>query len=474
MKFKKILLFVLLSCFAYEAAHASLLSAFKQDVLGIKNGVTKQDLQGSLEEQFLMRSIMPGLKNGVIGCGCAVKNRAWGLDVSPEYGRQVTADNFKSKPNIMLYGDSRFHFMLPQIYGQYWGEYYHNAAFGGSTSGDLKKHFDRCSQRASWNYHFSEADFYPPSPGMDAFGSETRDHLGLLAPVQLENTVGIVLSGGNDINMYKPVLKIFPFLVPLRVNNIVNNLNRVVSYHQAQNTNLIIASQIPLPAGDTRGWFDYETQKIRSKLQQSLALYNRRNVVREVPVENSGDIKMGTGASIILSNLSTGSIGGLSIGVGHLIIGHLLSDSNGDKLWVSNILHRTSLMTLVLVSHQRKTGFIDLWSVYKQPGIDLPVSRNEFYYDNVPGSLNDGIHPSVTGNLAMIATIREYMQAHSLERSRVPEFSTTGDRCQYLDQRHLPSGQPATWTPEPEPLPEANDDLLFLIGACVFTGNCKP
>lgn len=83
-------------------------------------------------------------------------------------------------------------------------------------------------------------------------------------------------------------------------------------------------------------------------------------------------------------------------------------------------------------------------------------------------------HPSVTGNLAMIAAVRTYMQAHDLERSRVPEFVTTGDRCQYLDEIHLPAGQPATWTPEPEPLPEANDDLLLLIGICAWTGNCKP
>lgn len=36
----------------------------------------------------------------------------------------------------------------------------------------------------------------------------------------------------------------------------------------------------------------------------------------------------------------------------------------------------------------------------------------------------------------------------------------------------FPTGQPPNWTPEPPPLPAADDDLLILIGICILIGHC--
>ncbi len=69
--------------------------------------------------------------------------------------------------------------------------------------------------------------------------------------VQLENRVSILLIGGNDYVAYKNVLQAIPWLIPFRHNNVLNNLNRVVSYHQAQNSHVIIQSQLPLTGAVT-------------------------------------------------------------------------------------------------------------------------------------------------------------------------------------------------------------------------------
>lgn len=446
---------------------ASELSKFKDSILGAKNGVEKQDFMDSAMELLVMRHVMPGWHNDRIGCGCSVRNRAidvTGSNSDVEFSREnIGSDALIGKPSIILYGDSRFAYMLDELYKDAWGEFYFNAAVGGSTSGNLKKHFDRCSQRASGNYHFTDSDFYPDSPGMSSLENPPRDHLGVVAPVQLENTMGMILTGGNDINMYKPILKALPFLVPLRIGNIINNLNRVVSYHQAQNANAVVLSQIPLPAGDLRTWEKAHIQKTRSYIYSQLELYNKWNKTEEQEIDGYRKINA---ASNAINYLTASSLGTL------LIADYLTGGANPDHLWVSSILKNVSAMSMVFVSHRRKTGFIDIWSVFQVPGTHYPIARNEFYYDDA-FSLKDGIHPSFTGHLAMIVMVRDYATRHNLERDRVADFRDTGDRCQVIDEIHLPAGQPATWTPEPEPLPEANDDLLLLWTICFATGNCK-
>ncbi|WP_143464663.1 hypothetical protein [Leptonema illini] len=61
------------------------------------------------------------------------------------------------------------------------------------------------------------------------------------------------------------------------------------------------------------------------------------------------------------------------------------------------------------------------------------------------------------------------MDARGWRTNPMPEY---GDRCHYATGVTFPAGQPPNWTPEPPPLPAADDDLLILIGICILTGHC--
>lgn len=476
MQFNKYLVIALMMMVVCSfSLNATSLNQLKTDILhaGGASGLGVKDFRKSFFQMMIMRLAMPGAKNSTIGCGCAVKNRAndlsdgrWeytdgtilqGIEISRQV---VSAGDLKGRTPLILYGDSRLAFILPALYQDSWGMRYYNAAVGGSTSGDLKRHFDRCSQRAGWNYHFHSDHFYPASPGM--VRNVSRDDLGIVSPVQLENTDGFVMSGGNDINLYKPVLKALPFLIPLRINNVVNNLNRVVSYHQAQNAQLHILSQLPLPAGDLRKWHNRDLHKLRGYLQTQMRIFNSYNQINELlPATSKREI-----------NIKRAFVGPQHA-MEFMIVEELLA-GNSEVLWISHILKSMSAMTMKLVAFQRNTGFIDVWHFYQDPSTHYPFAKNNYYYEGggTP-SLNDGIHPSFTGNLVTIHAIRVYANLNNLERDRVEDYRTTGDRCQVLDDRFFPNGQPARWTPEPPPLPEADDDLLGLITLCFIFGDCK-
>lgn len=447
--------------------HALDLEEFKNEIL--KTGTTKGDFRDSHEKHIWSGLSYPRAKNSAIGCGCSLKNRAnqlFGQNDSIEYSQKVSKEDVISKRSIMLYGDSRFQFIWEPVYNEQWGRHYQYAAVGGSTSGDLKRHFDRCSQRAGWNYVFTKSDFFPAAPGMTSLQHPARDDVGILAPVQLENTTGFVITGGNDFNLYKPILKVFPFLIPLRINNIINNLNRLVSYHQAQDSNLVIVSQLPLPSGDDRGAFEFELDRTLHSFRK-LDRFNELNEMSDQSITEKNVLDIQS-SSIYLNSEPYFYAQIYEL---HLA-GGIMSE---DRLWVSYAMKHVSMASMVLVSKKRRTGFVDLWSVFRDPATIFPFAYNEYYFDSMPKpiSLKDGVHPSFTGNLVMISEIRDYAHKNGLERDRAEEFRDTGDRCQVIDENYLISGQPAKWTPEPEPLPEADDGLLGLLTLCFLTGHCK-
>ncbi|TGK87030.1 hypothetical protein EHQ24_05405 [Leptospira noumeaensis] len=118
-------------------------------------------------------------------------------------------------------------FVNPELYfGNNWN-LIGNAAIGGTTSEYFRNHLDRHA-----NYEYSK--FYP-NPYVDGH-------------VNLENRYAVILYGGNDLIRYQIILQTVPFLSIFRQNSVVNNLNRIVSYHQAQGSRVLLISQTPKPS----------------------------------------------------------------------------------------------------------------------------------------------------------------------------------------------------------------------------------
>ncbi len=482
----------------------SILSALKNDIVGSLDGSAgfladlEEDVQNAIYVRFFL---MPDAYQSTLGCGCSLKaKRSPGSGNTRQPRFLSDSSQIVSTPHMVLLGDSRFA-SVEGVGGltAYYGPNYLQAAVGGSTSDDLRDHFNRCGGGAYNVFYPSPPGFtLTPPPGVEY--QPSTDH------IQLENMTGLILTGGNNFEIYKRILQVMPFLIPLRINNALNGMNRVTSYFQAQGGNTVMLSQLPLP-----------TVHYSAPLPILDAFARRANRVQHRNPDSPGQVRSDhevtsgiaglcatTGICFshpdsffyMTANLTdvAGLYYGMDIlnaegifnnGADRLSTGLFKPWSRGrdNKVWLSNILFQLSAATPVFVSSVRRAGFIDLWWAMAEPR-EVAAGRywagNPVMYQPPTGFVGgfpypggDGVHPGAFGHAMMATVIRQYMQATGLEAPPENPLRTTGERCQILPTSVFPVGQPATWTDEPPPLPEVDDNTLILIGICLSTGHCQ-
>lgn len=122
----------------------------------------------------------------------------------------------KDKHYVALLGDSLTHFG-----GSFWDAYYANGKYKvtnlgamGATSDAWREHFDNCEAYRN--------DFLFNSPGVE----KGRMRL---------PTRSLMMIGGNDFHVYKGILQPLWFLIDLRHNNVLNNVERIITHHHKGN-----------------------------------------------------------------------------------------------------------------------------------------------------------------------------------------------------------------------------------------------
>lgn len=122
----------------------------------------------------------------------------------------------KDKHYVALLGDSLTHFG-----GPFWDSYYASGKYKvmnlgamGATSDAWREHFDNCEAHRN--------DFL--------FSSQNIDQGRMRLPPR-----SLMMIGGNDFHIYKGILQPLWFLIDLRHNNVLNNVERIITHHHKGN-----------------------------------------------------------------------------------------------------------------------------------------------------------------------------------------------------------------------------------------------
>ncbi len=478
------------------------LTTFHQDVIRSAKGYdTNEMLLQGVGGWFTYHEIYNGLMTQV-GCGCALK----GGDPTQLYAP------VPEPQDVYLWGDSLtrgIETWIPQgaspleAYNIYYPAFrtqrIRNNAFPGSTSQVLRAHFDRC---AEGNYR----SLYPNPPG-DPGGS---NH------IQLEYSRATLLIGGNDFVQYEQLFRAVPWLTIFRINNVVNNQNRIVTYHQAQGAEIMILSQQPHPSMDYTGWASHVSGLAELERLQSQIRSNYGTTIAALPVAAVGasfvnqclvhttcvgGAAIATGAAVgaavifahgIISH--NASVGAYARGVSNILFGRNLGkqiyiDHYGwvrqDFTWASMQLGPLSLATYALVANARNTRFVNTWAAFADPPSFLAgrwwVGNPALYigpYDLPQGPLGggefgDSVHYNALGHGMLHSTVQSEMVAAGwLNRSR--PVAANGERCFKGAGFTAQTGTPANWTEEPPELPGLTDEQVWLLILCIFLGHCTP
>lgn len=492
---------------AWRSIFASDLTAFHQDVLQSGKGYDKNEmlLQGVMG--WLTYKTVEMRLASEVGCGCSLK----GGDTSQVYSP------VPNPPDIYLWGDSLTEGLkgwvplgAPErdsfdIYYPAFGQTrMQNNAKSGSTSQVLRRHFDSCAAGA-----FNKLYPNPPGPGLP----DPSNH------IQLEFSRATLLIGGNDFVQYEQLLRAVPWLTIFRINNVINNQNRIVTYHQAQGAEIMILSQQPHPSMDYAGWASHITGlgdlgRLQASITNSYgapiaaltAVVAGGSAANHCLVHTtclaagtvSGTVTAGgavTGGilahGIISQNASVGAYtrGLLSMterafgrGFGKSLFNGQYGWSRQDATWASMQLGPLSLATAALVANARNTRFVNSWLPFMDLGAAAAgqwwVGNPSLYigpHDHVDWSPVDGVSDSIHFNAlghAMLASLVQNEMIAAGWQTRSRPAGLDGERC-YRGPGFTPqTGTPANWTEEPPELPALTDEGVWLLIICFFTGHC--
>ncbi|TGM88507.1 hypothetical protein [Leptospira licerasiae] len=470
MKIQKVFSFLLLHLALISQVDGSEVGDFLKNLDGANAVPTRAELAEALFTSLQVEAGAAAYFGEVIGCKCKNKNFTSSDPVAfadtPANRLQIAN---KTKTFINFFGDSMTHWVRvepitkiiqvdvdPHIY---YGTMFDNVKFdplGGTTSGNLRKHFDKCGD--------NNPNIFYPEPG-------SNDH------IQLENTYSVVLYGGNDFLTYKPIIQAIPWLTYFRINAVVNNLNRVITYHQAQGAKVLLIGHTPRPETPLFNFFGdlgsagsfFQTMfsyagsllgtvisGIDSGVQDVLSCINFQmcNAHRSVDEIN---------AAALYSESRSRAVELL------FASGFNMSDSNRtDSTWISQQLGYLTLSIQNLVVLRRNVEWINEWFEFSDPGA---VAMGRWWAGNPSLYRGDSIHfVHPFGHALHAKNVKSKIESLGWSSNPIPSY---GDRCNAVNGATFPTGQPAGFTPEPEPLPGVSDDDLNLILLCFIFKICK-
>ncbi|MCB1324471.1 MAG: hypothetical protein H7A21_10705 [Spirochaetales bacterium] len=462
--------------------HAGTLTEIRDTIRnlpGYSRGFDKDAIRDSVIRALGQYLVLQDTYRGAVGCGCRLK----GGGPEAPYAASSDIDPFRN-PYIYFMGDSRvatlnsgvdidqnFELSAPSwggfaaYYQEYTPRINGSLAIGGTTSQNLRTHFDECAG----------GDFrrFYPDPNV-------------VSHIQLEYKRGVLLTGGNDFKIYEPILRALPILIPLRHNHVLNNMNRVVSYFQAQNAEVLILGQTPFPV---RGYLNTQG-RMPTPLLDALGNWQARmdDRLRKWQAYESGDESTADRLeSCVLLSIPEGGcnfhgsmrdytgIGIYARGFTVAARGFLANQiqqwgglGGPDNTWLSMQMAILTTVTVPFVIQTRNVGFVNDWHLWVDP---YAVAHTGQWHVGNPVLYNDdGIHYSAYGHALLANSLMTYWDTHGWDQNEMP---AAGDRCHFVTGLTHPTGQPSRWTEEPPPLPAASDELLILIGICLSTGNCK-
>jgi len=417
--------------------------------------LTAYQAKNFFAEQFLLR----------VGGKCYQKNEGNSLPRGPITQAEVQAN---TRRHILFWGDSLFdfidtslkpindsenpHYVNPELYfGSNWN-LIGNAALGGTTTEDLRNHLDLHA-----NYQYDK--FYP-NPYTDGH-------------VNLENRYAVILYGGNDLLRFEIILKALPFLTVFRQNAVVNNLNRIVSYHQAQGSRVLLVSQAPRPTLEFNYFGDFgELGQFFSGVMSyfynilAYALVQTNTVVNDINscIAQGMCYPAQTIKETTVSAIYSGSHGREL----EIVMLNKLKNPGHDMTWLSQQLGYMSLMTRNYVALQRNVEYLDEWAHFLDP---KAVEQRKWWLGNKILFEDDYVHFSHPWGHALNAqNITNRLNQLGWWANPIP---TQGDRCNFTSSASFPTGQPAIWTPEPPPLPGADENAMLLLLLCFYFGVCS-
>lgn len=330
-------------------------------------------------------------------------------------------------------------------------------AIGGSATEHFRDHLDSCSNN-------QPNVFYPD---VAPYGH-----------VQMENNTGVILYGGNDMLRYELLLKALPWLTYFRMAGTINDLNRLVTYNQAQGANVILVSHTPRTVppeftffgdlGDVGSYFQNILGPIGAalgtRISTSTAAFNDINACI------SAGVCQGHYTIDFVTSLFTYS--GEREQAAESFIASLANFSgskNPDRTWISQQLAQLSIFTYNLVALRRNVEWVNEWFQYSDP---VALSSGKWWIGNRALYIEgDGIHFLHPWGHALHANnIKAKMNEKGWLTNSTPYY---GDRCNALVGATFPTGQPANWTDEPPPLPAAGEDEIALILMCFLFKICK-
>ncbi|XDD48861.1 hypothetical protein AB3N59_10435 [Leptospira sp. WS92.C1] len=468
-----ILIFIL---FHASFLHASAISEWYGNLNSAITGVpTNAQLLEEFREALFTRNALRQAFERNLESRCKAKNLTTPEPRGPISQAAVLANNQK---HILFWGDSMTDWIdrIPikvELPGQgevanvipvdpriYYDDHWNlidKQAIGGSSTEDLRYQFDLQGGNAP-------SKFYPnPMPGQDTH-------------INLENRRAVILYGGNDIVRYEVILKAIPWLSIFRQNAVINNLNRLVTYHQAQGAQVLIISHTPRPAlpqfvffGDLGPLGNFYNQMFQFALN-ALATA----IAAAGPVYN--DVKDCIAAGSCTAPQTTKELAAASIYAGakeravENFLAKVLNYSGSkrtDTSWLSQQLGYLTLYTKNLVVLQRNVEYLDEWFAFSDPGA---LMAGRWWEGNPNLYAGDSIHFSHPfGHTLHASNVSNKISELGWWENPTPQ---QGDRCNFTNTATFPTSQPAGWTPEPPPLPEANEDAMLLIILCFYFGIC--
>ncbi|MCR8648450.1 hypothetical protein [Leptospira interrogans] len=448
---------------------ASDVSDFLKSLDAINNVMpSRTELVSSLFTSLTAEQVSAQYFSNKIGCKCNNKNGSAGPIAFADTPANRQSINDKTQNYINLFGDSMTHWLAmdpitptytvnidPRIYyGLMWDNINFNA-LGGTTSRNLRDHFDRCGEE-------KPNIFYP----------ETYEH----THIQLENNYSVILYGGNDILIYQPILQAIPWLVYFRINAVVNNLNRIVTYHQAQGAKVILISHTPRPEiplhnffgdfGDAdvffRKMFEYTASAIGTAI--SVSQDGMHNVIDCINIQMCNPHRT-------IDEIKSASIysSGRDRAVENFIAATMYMEGSHrtDRTWLSQQLGYLTLSVANLVVLSRNTEYINEWFMFSDPGA---LAAGRWWAGNPSLYRGDAIHfVHPFGQALHTSNIKNKIVSLGWNSNPTPSY---GDRCNAVAGATFPTGQPAGFTAEPPDLPEVTDSDMNLILLCFIFHIC--
>ncbi|MBW7856906.1 MAG: hypothetical protein H3C43_01055, partial [Leptonema sp. (in: Bacteria)] len=402
---------------------------FLESVQYANAGFTKAAMYNAVGTAILFNKIgVPTSYSQTVGCGC----KPQGLDAPIEYAMPTEIPRHQMG-YVVFWGDSMFETLRATtpdwnsiFFPEYAGKIFLHAK-GGGTSQNLRDHFNNCGGHAYNTFY--------PDPA-------TSSH------IQLESMRSVVLVGGNDFDIYEPMLRAFPILIPFRINHVLNGLNRVVSYHQAQGADVILVGHTPRPAvrmdllsllHGSGGADDRVFGALKTLAERQINAV--KGALDKVDSIAPSAVPLGSAAYLYSEGYQYHALGLLAATESGIyanglaqriykeaIIGNLkphLGWWRPDKTWLNHQLGALTLAMIPFVVQQRNTGFLNPWFHFNDGNALL---RGEWWVGNPSLYAEDSIHFFFLGHAMHSNLLAAEMDARGWRTNPMPEY---GDRCRY-------------------------------------------